>query len=82
MELHHAGVVALGVAQRERAIAPQALAPIEAIDGDSTTTNDAPSSPRRYPEVVITLPEQEYPLPDAETVATMQLLLGIDGRDR
>lgn len=76
MELHHAGVIAVGVVEQYRAIAPQALAPIEPIDAHDSTTNDSLSS-ERGPEVTITLPDESYPLPDAETVATMQLLARI-----
>ena len=70
----HAGVLAAGIAHPHRAITPALLMPrVEAIDSDESSSPDP--GRRHVPKLVITLPElgQEYPIPDADTIATMQL---------
>ena len=60
------GAVAAGIARHTTAIAPPLLAPVRPVDAADTRATDATSAPRPDVELIITLP-------DAETVATMQL---------
>lgn len=76
-----AGVIAAGIANPGRAITPPLLSPpVEPIDRDDTTSTDSMAG-RDRPKLVITLPEidQQYPLPDPDTIATMQLMSGLPG---
>ena len=70
------GIVAGGIAARDAAIAPPLLARVAPIDEALTTTTDATRAPKQPDlEVLVTLPDTDgMALPDAQTIATMQLM--------